>query len=96
MKTALSLLSSKQLKRDQRQRYLEMLHGEWERQHALISGLIELAGLDINLESESSSSVYLEDIIPAIVSTYPFSPRTRYHARLYYPSRFSPPILSRI
>ena len=70
MKTALSLLSSKQLKRDQRQHYLEMIHREWERQHALISSLMELAGLDLNPESESSDPVYLEEIIPGIVSTY--------------------------
>lgn len=74
-----------------------MLHGEWERQHALISGLIELAGLDINLESESSSSVYLEDIIPAIVSTYQLLAQEQGIMLGYtIPADFPPPILSRI
>ena len=67
MKTALRLLESKQLKRDQRQRYLEMLHRECDRQNSLLIGLLEFVQLDAD---ETVASVKLEDIVPGVVSTY--------------------------
>lgn len=67
MKTALSLLESKQIKGEQRQRYLKMVSDECERQNSLVSGLLELLQLDTPIEAEY---LLLEDIVPGIVSTY--------------------------
>ena len=67
MKTALSLLESKQIKGEQRQRYLEMVSQQCERQNSLIGGLLELLQLDTPIETEY---LYLDDIVPGIVSTY--------------------------
>ncbi len=67
MKTALSLLESKQIKKEQRQRYLKMLERECERQNSVVSGLLALLQLDNSVKSEI---VYLEELVPGIVSTY--------------------------
>lgn len=67
MKTALSLLESKQIKGEQRQRYLQMVSDECDRQNSLVSGLLELLQLDTPTQSEH---IYLEDFVPGIVSTY--------------------------
>ena len=67
MKTALSLLESKQIKGEQRQRYLKMLNYECERQNSLITGLLELLQIDITTETEY---LRLDDFVPGIVSTY--------------------------
>ena len=67
MKTALSLLESKQIKGEQRQRYLEMLNYECERQNSLITGLLNLLQIDIKTEVEY---LKLDDFVPGIVSTY--------------------------
>ena len=67
MKTALSLLESKQIKGEQRQRYLKLVSDECERQNSLVSGLLELLQLDTPIEAEY---LYLDDIVPGIVSTY--------------------------
>ncbi len=69
MKTALRLLESKQHKRDQRQRYLDLLQRECDRQSSLLSGLQELVSLNQPVD-ESESSLRLEDLVPGIVSTY--------------------------
>ena len=67
MKTALSLLESKQIKGEQRQRYLKMVSDECDHQNSLVSGLLELLQLDIPTEAEY---LYLNDLVPGIVSTY--------------------------
>ena len=67
MKTALSLLESKQIKGEQRQRYLTMLNYECERQNSLITGLLELLQIDSTTEIEY---LKLDDFVPGIVSTY--------------------------
>lgn len=67
MKTALSLLESKQIKGEQRQRYLKMVSEECDRQNSLVGGLLELLQLDTPIEAEY---LYLDDIVPGIVSTY--------------------------
>ena len=67
MKTALSLLESKQIKGEQRQRYLQVVSNECDRQNSLVSGLLELLQLDIPTEAEY---LHLNDIVPGIVSTY--------------------------
>ena len=67
MKTALSLLESKQIKGEQRQRYLKMVSDECDRQNSLVGGLLQLLQLDTPIETEH---LYLDDFIPGIVSTY--------------------------
>lgn len=67
MKTALSLLESKQIKGEQRQRYLQMVSDECERQNSLVSGLLGLLQLDTPTDAEY---IRLDDVVPGIVSTY--------------------------
>ena len=67
MKTALSLLESKQIKGEQRQRYLKMVSDECDRQNSVVGGLLELLQLDIPTDAEY---LHLDDIVPGIVSTY--------------------------
>ena len=67
MKTALSLLESKQIKGEQRQRYLKMVSSQCDRQNSLVSGLLGLLQLDTPVEAEY---LRLEDFVPGIVSTY--------------------------
>ncbi len=69
MKTALRLLDSMQNKREQRQRYLDLLQRECDRQNLLITGLQEFIQLNHPLD-EKDTSVRLEDAVPGIVSTY--------------------------
>ena len=69
MKTALRLLESKQHKRDIRQRYIDLLKGECDRQNTLLLGLQELLQLNQSLE-EAEPTVHLEEVVPGIVSTY--------------------------
>jgi signal transduction histidine kinase len=70
MKTALSLLNSPNLKPNQRQRYLQMLNTQCDRQSTLISSLMALVELEHSLESTVLESVKLADIVPGVVSTY--------------------------
>jgi signal transduction histidine kinase len=70
MKTALSLLNSPTLKPPQRQRYLQMLNTQCDRQSTLITGLLDLVNLEHNLETTSLELVNLSDIVPGVVSTY--------------------------
>ena len=67
MKTALSLLGSKSIKGEQRQRYITMLDRECDRQNSVISGLLALLNLHGPIEAEA---VYLNELVPGIVSTY--------------------------
>jgi len=69
MKTALSLLESPQLKPNQRQRYLQLLNGECDRQNSLIVGLLDLVATD-EPQAGVKSVVELTEIIPGVVSTY--------------------------
>ncbi|MGL5033890.1 MAG: ATP-binding protein, partial [Microcystaceae cyanobacterium] len=69
IKTALSLLDSMQHKREQRQRYLDLLQRECDRQTSLIAGLQELGQLNHPID-EKDKIVRLEDCIPGVVSTY--------------------------
>ncbi|GAB4528260.1 MAG: hypothetical protein Tsb0014_09470 [Pleurocapsa sp.] len=67
MKTALSLLESKQIKGEQRQRYLQMVSDQCDRQNSLVGGLLELLQLDSPIEAEY---IQLDEFVPGIVSTY--------------------------
>ncbi|BCL36603.1 DICT sensory domain-containing protein [Nostoc sp. MS1] len=70
MKTALSLLNSPTLKPHQRQRYLQMLNTQCDRQGVLITGLMALIELEHNLEDAALELVKLSEIVPGVVSTY--------------------------
>ncbi|HBB34576.1 MAG TPA: hypothetical protein DDZ80_30935 [Cyanobacteria bacterium UBA8803] len=70
MKTALSLLDSPQLKPAQRQRYMQLLNTECDRQNSLIAGLLELVQIDEDPQALTIPSVEVENIIPGVVSTY--------------------------
>jgi len=70
MKTALRLLDSAQLKVAQRQRYMQLLHGECDRQNSLIRGLLELVQLNYEPQPILMRSLRLVDIVPGVVSTY--------------------------
>lgn len=70
IKTALPLLSSPNLKQPQRQRYLEMISCECDRQVNLINGVLELLQIERSLVNVQPSPVKLFDILPGIVSTY--------------------------
>ncbi|MDJ0775017.1 MAG: DICT sensory domain-containing protein [Mastigocoleus sp. MO_167.B18] len=70
MKTALSLLNSQSMKNTQRQRYLQMLSSQCERQNSLIHGVLDLAEIERNLEEMTLEAVHLSDIVPGVVSTY--------------------------
>jgi len=70
MKTALSLLNSPQIKPNQRQKYLQIINTECDRQNSLITGLLELVNLDRSLNTTVLETVSLSEIIPGVVSTY--------------------------
>ncbi len=70
MKTALSLLDSTQLKPAQRQRYMELIHTECDRQNSLIAGFLDLVEIDEDPYNTVMPAVELAEIIPGIVSTY--------------------------
>lgn len=69
MKMALSLLGSPQLKPAQKQRYLQVLSTECDRQNSLINGLLDLIQLD-HADQTPLESVRLSEIVPGVVSTY--------------------------
>ncbi|NEP15624.1 MAG: hypothetical protein F6J97_01830 [Leptolyngbya sp. SIO4C1] len=68
IKTALTLLNSQTLKPSQRQRYLEMISSECERQSALINSVFEL--LQLQNQTYAAVPLQLADIVPGMVSTY--------------------------
>lgn len=71
MKTALRLLESMQHKREQRQRYIDLLKLECHRQNALLTGLQDLLQLEQTpLDPEERDIVRIEDCVPGVVSTY--------------------------
>lgn len=70
MKTALKLLDSAQLKPAQRQRYMQLLNTECDRQNSLLVGLLELVQLEGEPQPKVMRSVQLVDIVPGVVSTY--------------------------
>ncbi len=69
MKTALSLLNSPSLKTPQRQRYIQLLNTECDRQNSLISGLLNLAQIE-QVGETSMQPITLIDVVPGVVSTY--------------------------
>lgn len=70
MKTAVTLLNSPSLKLTQRQRYMEMLTQECDRQSALITSVLDLVQLENTVEHTPSQPLRLTDVVPGVVSTY--------------------------
>jgi signal transduction histidine kinase len=70
MKTALSLLNSSNLKPNQRQRYMDMLTQECDRQSSLITSVLELMQLEDQVEHSPAQPIRLSDVVPGVVSTY--------------------------
>ncbi|MEB3338843.1 MAG: HAMP domain-containing sensor histidine kinase, partial [Leptolyngbyaceae bacterium] len=70
MKTALTLLNSPHLKPAQRQRYMQVLTTECDRQSSLITSLLDLVQLSRDIEQATMQPIPLNEIVPAVVSTY--------------------------
>lgn len=70
MKTALTLLNSPSLKPAQRQRYMQVLSTECDRQGSLIASLLDLVQLDREIETATMQAVHLAEVVPGVVSTY--------------------------
>ncbi len=70
MKTALTLLTSPSLKPPQKQRYMELLIKECDRQGSLITSLLELVRLDQLAEAATVQALRLNEVVPGVVSTY--------------------------
>lgn len=70
MKTALSLLNSPHLKPPQRQRYMDMLSHECDRQSSLISSVLDLVQIESSVEQTPMEPLRLTDVVPGVVSTY--------------------------
>ena len=70
MKTALSLLSSPSLKPPQRQRYMDMLSQECDRQSGLITSVLDLVQIESISDPAPMEALRLADLVPGIVSTY--------------------------
>jgi two-component system, OmpR family, phosphate regulon sensor histidine kinase PhoR len=70
MKTALTLLNSPNIKPPQRQRYLDLLVRECDRQSSLIGSLLDLVSLDQMAERATLQAIFLSDVVPGVVSTY--------------------------
>lgn len=70
IKTALSLLASPTLKPPQRQRYMDLIAKECDRQSSLITSLLDLVNLERAVDQASLPPLRLNDVVPAVVSTY--------------------------
>ncbi|MCY7276363.1 MAG: histidine kinase [Phormidesmis sp. CAN_BIN44] len=70
MKTAMTLLNSPNLKAPQKQRYMDLLVKECDRQSSLITSLLDLVSLDQMAEQTTIQSLKLSDVVPGVVSTY--------------------------
>ncbi|MFM2304143.1 MAG: hypothetical protein RLZZ135_1553 [Cyanobacteriota bacterium] len=70
IKTALKLLESTAIKQPQRERYLELIRGECDRQSSLINGAMRLLALERTSNSSVVVPIHLSQVIPGIVSTY--------------------------
>lgn len=70
IKTALTLLESSSLKAPQRQRYMDMISHECDRQSALINGVLNLMQTETSLGQVQPKALKLVDTVPPIVSTY--------------------------
>lgn len=69
IKTALTLLGSPTLKLTQRQRYLDMISAQCDRQKSLINSVIDLLQIQTTA-TIAPKALQLADMLPGIVSTY--------------------------
>ncbi|MBM0742418.1 histidine kinase [Phormidium sp. CLA17] len=70
IKTALSLLGSPTIKLPQRQRYMELIEKECDRQSSLITSLLDLVHLDQVVDQSALPALRLSDVVPGVVTTY--------------------------
>lgn len=70
MKTALKLLNSPNLRPNQRQRYMDMLEQECDRQSALITSVLDLIQIETFADQTTAQPLRLADVVPGVVSTY--------------------------
>jgi two-component system, OmpR family, phosphate regulon sensor histidine kinase PhoR len=70
IKTALKLLNSPNFKPPQRQRYMDLIDRECDRQSSLITRLLELVQLDQRADQDEVQSLHLSEVVPGVVSTY--------------------------
>ncbi|MBW4470207.1 MAG: histidine kinase [Stenomitos rutilans HA7619-LM2] len=70
IKTALTLLNSPNLKPPQRQRYMDLIAKECDRQSSLITSLLDLVQLDQAVNPAVLQSIRVSDVVPGVVSTY--------------------------
>lgn len=70
IKTALSLLASPTIKLPQRQRYMELIAKECDRQSSLITSLLNLVDLDQVVDQSALPALRLSDVVPGVVTTY--------------------------
>ncbi len=70
IKTALSLLNSPNLKPPQRQRYMDLIAQECDRQSSLITSLLDLVQIDQVADQTVLQSIRVSDVVPGVVSTY--------------------------
>jgi signal transduction histidine kinase len=70
IKTALTLLNSPSIKQPQRQRYMDLIAKECDRQNSLVNSLLEIVQIDQSLEQSTLQAIRLADVVPAVVSTY--------------------------
>jgi signal transduction histidine kinase len=70
IKTALSLLNSPNIKPPQRQRYMDLITKECDRQSSLITSLLDLVQLDQSNDQAALPPLRLSDVVPGVVSTY--------------------------
>lgn len=70
IKTALTLLESPHLKPVQRQKYLDMIRRECDRQNQLISGSSDLLSLGRGIDLTQVPPLSLVDVLPGAIGTY--------------------------
>lgn len=70
IKTALSLLNSPNLKPNQRQRYMDLIAKECDRQSSLITSLLNLVQLEQVVDQTTLPLLNIVDVVPGVVSTY--------------------------
>lgn len=70
IKTALTLLNSSNIKPPQRQRYMDLIAKECDRQSSLITSLLDLVQIDRMAQQMTLQAVRLSDVVPGVVSTY--------------------------
>jgi signal transduction histidine kinase len=70
IKTALTLLNSPNIKPPQRQRYMDLIAKECDRQSSLITSLLDLVQLEQVVDQSSLQAIRLSEVVPGVVSTY--------------------------